>query len=86
MSFLLFLDDFELIFRGTEVPNYVKYSMANVWFTRMTACAWIRTPDIEENQIMTIISMVTTNGNDKEVIREQIDGQGGFYFSFGGHR
>ena len=86
MSFLFFLADFELIFRGTETDTYLKYSMTNTYFDKVTACAWIRTPDIEKNQIMTIISMVTRDGGDKKAIKEQIDGQGGFYFSFGGDR
>ena len=59
----------------------------NLWFSKMAVCAWIHTPDIEDNQTMTVISMLTESGSgEKKVITEQIDGQGGFYFSFGADR
>ncbi|XP_078362763.1 uncharacterized protein LOC144646924 isoform X3 [Oculina patagonica] len=78
--------DFELIFRGTETINYVTRSSTN-WFIAMTACAWIYTPGIAENQNMTVFSLMTVDNNsNKKVITEQIDGQGGFYFSFGDDR
>ncbi|XP_078355675.1 uncharacterized protein LOC144640382 [Oculina patagonica] len=79
-------NDFELIFRGTETTNYVTYSMTDKWLDKMTACAWIYTPGIAENQTMTVFSMMTDDSGTKKVVTEQIDGQGGFYFSFGADR
>ncbi|XP_078362764.1 uncharacterized protein LOC144646924 isoform X4 [Oculina patagonica] len=79
-------NDFELIFGGTETTNYVTYSMTDKWLDKMTACAWIYTPGIAENQTMTVFSMMTEDSGTNKVVTEQIDGQGGFYFSFGADR
>ena len=76
--------DFELIFRKTQHTSYVKHDMNNKWVSHFTVCAWIHTPDLQQSQKMTVISILIENGGHQNVVRLRIDGEGNIYFSFGG--
>ncbi|XP_022777839.1 uncharacterized protein LOC111319306, partial [Stylophora pistillata] len=76
--------DFELVFRKTQQTNYVKHDMNKKWIERFTVCAWIHTPDIQQDQNMTVISILTEkNGGNRNVMTVRIDGKGKIYFSIG---
>ena len=81
--------DFELIFRKTQHTSYVKHRMNsnNNWVKDFTVCAWIHTPDLQQSQEMTVISMLNEkNGGSHNVVRLRIDGEGNIHFSFGSDR
>ena len=80
--------DFELIFRKTQHTSYVKHDMNsnNNWVSHFTVCAWIHTPDLQQSQEMTVISILNENGGNQNVVRLRIDGEGNIYFSFRGER
>ena len=78
--------DFELIFRKTQNTSYVKHDMNNEWVDHFTICAWIYTPDLQQSQEMTVISILNKNGDNQNVVRLRIDGEGNIYFSFGSDR
>ena len=81
--------DFELIFRKTQHTSYVKHRMNsnNNWVKDFTVCAWIHTPDLQQSQEMTVISILNEkNGGSHNVVRLRIDGEGNIYFSFGSDR
>ena len=78
--------DFELIFRKTQHTSYVKHDMNNKWVDHFTVCAWIHTPDLQQSQEMTVISILNENGGNQNVVRLRIDGEGNIYFSFGSDR
>ena len=75
--------DFELIFRKTQNTSYMKHDMNNKWVSHFTVCAWIYTPDLQQSQEMTVISILNKNGDNQNVVRLRIDGEGNIYFSFG---
>ena len=81
--------DFELIFRKTQHTSYVKHDMNSNdnWVSHFTVCAWIHTPDLQQSQKMTVISiLIEKNGGNQNVVRLGIDGQGNIFFSFGSGR
>ena len=79
--------NFELIFRKTQHTSYVKHDMNNKWVSHFTVCAWIHTPDLQQSQEMTVISILNEkNGGSHNVVRLRIDGEGNIYFSFGSDR
>ena len=78
--------DFELIFRKTQHTSYVKHDMNKKWVDHFTVCAWIHTPDLQQSQEMTVISILNENGGNQNVVRLRIDGEGNIYFSFRGGR
>ena len=78
--------DFELIFRKTQNTSYVKHDMNYKWVSHFTVCAWIHTPDLQQSQEMTVISILNENGGNQNVVRLRIDGEGNIYFSFGSDR
>ena len=58
--------------------------MNNKWVAGFTVCAWIHTPDLQQSQEMTVISILNEkNGGNQNVVRLRIDGEGNIYFSFG---
>ena len=75
--------NFELIFRKTQHTSYVKHDMNNKWVSHFTVCAWIHTPDLQQSQKMTVISILNEDGGNHNVVRLRIDGEGNIYFSFG---
>ncbi|PFX25638.1 Protocadherin Fat 3 [Stylophora pistillata] len=76
--------DFELVFRKTQQTNYVKHDMNKNWVEHFTVCAWIHTPDMQQDQNMTVISILTEkNGGNRNVMTVRIDGKGKIYFSIG---
>ena len=75
--------DFELIFRKTQHTSYVKHDMNKKWVDHFTVCAWIHTPDLQQSQKMTVISILNEDGGNHNVVRLRIDGEGNIYFSFG---
>ena len=76
--------NFELIFRKTQHTSYVKHDMNKKWVDNFTVCAWIHTPDLQQSQEMTVISILNEkNGGSHNVVRLRIDGEGNIYFSFG---
>ena len=75
--------DFELIFRKTQHTSYVKHDMNKKWVSRFTVCAWIHTPDLQQSQKMSVISILNEDGGNHNVVRLRIDGEGNIYFSFG---
>ena len=78
--------DFELIFRKTQHTSYVKHDINKQWITHFTVCAWIHTPDLQQSQEMTVISILNKNDRNQNVVRLSIDGEGNIYFSFRGKR
>ena len=56
--------------------------MNNKWVSHFTVCAWIHTPDLQQSQEMTVISILNKNGGNQNVVRLRIDGEGNIYFSF----
>ena len=60
--------------------------MNNKWVSHFTVCAWIHTPDLQQSQEMTVISILNKNGGKQNVVRLRIDGKGNIYFSFRGER
>ena len=75
--------NFELIFRKTQHTSYVKHDMNYKWVSHFTVCAWIHTPDLQQSQKMTVISILNEDGGNHNVVRLRIDGEGNIYFSFG---
>ena len=75
--------NFELIFRKTQHTSYVKHDINKQWITHFTVCAWIHTPDLQQSQKMTVISILNEDGGNHNVVRLRIDGEGNIYFSFG---
>ena len=76
--------DFELVFRETQQMNYVNHTLNLMWIAYFTVCAWIHTPDVQQNKKMTIISVLTRLDDDShKALTVQIDGQGNVYFSYG---
>ncbi|RMX45646.1 hypothetical protein pdam_00023107, partial [Pocillopora damicornis] len=59
--------DFELIFRKTQHTSYVKQDMNHQWVPHFTVCAWIHTPDLQQSQKMTVISILIENGGNQNV-------------------
>ena len=59
---------------------------SNNWVKDFTVCAWIHTPDLQQSQEMTVISILNENGGNQNVVRLRIDGEGNIYFSFGSDR
>ena len=58
--------------------------MNKQWITDFTVCAWIHTPDLQQSQKMTVISILNEkNGGNQNVVRLRIDGEGNIYFSSG---
>ena len=58
--------------------------MNHKWVDNFTVCAWIHTPDLQQSQEMTVISILNEkNGRNQKVERLRIDGEGSIYFSFG---
>ena len=58
--------------------------MNNKWVSHFTVCAWIHTPDLQQSQKMTVISiLIKKNDGKQNVVRLRIDGEGNIYFSFG---
>ena len=54
------------------------------WVSHFTVCAWIHTPDLQQSQKMTVISiLIKKNDGKQNVVRLRIDGEGNIYFSFG---
>ena len=78
--------DFELIFRKTQHTTYVKHDMNKKWVDNFTVCAWIHTPDLQQSQKMTVISILNKDGGKQNVVRLGIDGGGNIYFSFRSER
>ena len=79
--------DFELVFRETQQMNYVKHTLNPMWIAHFTVCAWIHTPDVQQNKKVTIISVLTRlNDDSHKALTVQIDGQGNVYFSYGNDR
>ena len=57
------------------------------WVSHFTVCAWIHTPDLQQSQEMTVISILNKKiGGSHNVVRLRIDGEGNIYFSFGSDR
>ena len=58
--------------------------MNNKWVSHFTVCAWIHTPDLQQSQKMTVISiLIKKYDGNQNVVRLRIDGEGNIYFSFG---
>ena len=67
--------------------NYVNHTLNLMWIAYLTVCAWIHTPDVQQNKKVTIISVLTRlNDDSHEALTVQIDGQGNVYFSYGNDR
>ena len=54
--------------------------MNHKWVSHFTVCAWIHTPDIQQSQKMTVISILIENGGSQNVVRLRIDGEATFIF------
>ena len=64
--------------------NYVNHTLNLMWIAYFTVCAWIHTPDVQQNKKMTIISVLTRLDDDShKALTVQIDGQGNVYFHMG---
>ena len=61
----------------------MKHDMNNKWVGHFIVCAWIYTPDLQQSQEMTVISILNKDGDNQNVVRLRIDGEGNIYFSFG---
>ena len=59
---------------------------SNTWLDKIVICAWIFTPDIADDQYMTVISIITDDFSEKRVLTVQISGLGGFHIIFGEER
>ena len=55
--------------------NYVKHTFNLMWVAHFTVCAWIHTPDVQQNKKMAIISVLTRLDDDSQkALTVQIDG------------